>query len=160
MDSNVYDEHQWITELHDKLKVMIEKSLEGLSDYLKCFDVYKEVLKIRPDEYIKKLETEEKPREIEVIRDEVLDFMEKEKKLKEAMPESVQVGYFRVNCKEIAALLAGKYLLLSKGLIDLIAKRAKSITLKLYDDIQEIKLKINEPPKDIEKLSDIKEYMN
>lgn len=51
------------------------------------------------------------------------------------MPESVQVGYFKVNCKEIASLLAGKYLLLSKGLIDLIAKRAKTITMKLYDEI-------------------------
>lgn len=52
--------------------------MESLNDYLKCFDIYKEVLKIKPDEYIKKLETEEKPREIEVIRDEILSFMNKE----------------------------------------------------------------------------------
>jgi hypothetical protein len=42
------------------------------------------------------------------------------------MPEFVQVGFFRVNCKEIVSLLAGKYLLLSKGLIDVIAKRARA----------------------------------
>jgi dynein heavy chain len=69
------------------------------------------------------------------------------------------VGFFRVNCKEIATLLAGKYLMLSKGLIDVMAKRVKNTTLKLYDEIQEVKLKINEPPKDIEKLTEVKEYM-
>lgn len=74
------------------------------------------------------------------------------------MPESVQVGFFKVNCKEIASLLAGKYLMLSKGLIDVMAKRVKNATLKLYDELQDIKLKINEPPKDIEKLTEIKEY--
>jgi len=49
--------------------------------------------------------------------------------------------------------------MLSKGLIDVMAKRVKNTTLKLYDDIQEVKLKINEPPKDIEKLTEIREYM-
>lgn len=51
------------------------------------------------------------------------------------MPESVQVGFFKVNCKEIASLLAGKYLMLSKGLIDVMAKRVKNATLKLYDEL-------------------------
>jgi hypothetical protein len=50
-------------------------------------------------------------------------------------------------------------MLLSKGLIDVMAKRVKGITAKLYEDVQEIKTKINEPPKDIEKLTEIKEYM-
>lgn len=46
--------------------------------FLKCFDSYKEVLKLKPEEYIKKIETEEKPREVEAIRDEVVGFNLKE----------------------------------------------------------------------------------
>ena len=38
------------------------------------------------------------------------------------------------------------------------AKRVKQTTNALYQDIQDIQKKINEPPKDIEKLTDIKEY--
>jgi dynein heavy chain len=115
--------------------MVVEGSLDPLEEYLRCYDSYRDILKIKPDEYIKKVETEEKPREIEAIRDEVNNFLEKEHKLKESMPESVQVGFFKVNCKEIANLLAGKYQMLSKGLIDVIAKRAKNTTLKLYDDL-------------------------
>jgi dynein heavy chain len=48
---------------------------------------------------------------------------------------------------------------LNKLLIDVIIKRAKQSTLALYDEIQKIKLKLNEPPVDIEKLTEIKQYM-
>jgi hypothetical protein len=48
------------------------------------------------------------------------------------MPESVQVGFFKVNCKDISSILAGKYTLLSKGLIEVMAKRNKGTTSKLY----------------------------
>jgi hypothetical protein len=85
----VWDEHKWITDLYENLKKVLDASLDPLDDYLKCFDLYKDVLKLKPDEYIKKVETEEKPREIEVIRDEVLDFVKKEQNLRNAMPESV-----------------------------------------------------------------------
>lgn len=155
----VWDENKWINDLYDLLRKAVEQSLDPLDDYLKCFDVYKEVLKLKPDEYLKKVENEEKPREMDAIRDEVIEFQEKERRLRESMPDSVQVGFFRVNCKEITTLLTGKYLMLSKGLIDIMAKRVKNTTLQLYDSIQEVKLKVNEPPKDIEKLTDIKEYM-
>jgi len=70
----VWDEHKWINEIYEDLKKIVERCLDPLDDYLKCFDVYKDVLKIKPDEYIKKVETEEKPREVEAIRDEVLEF--------------------------------------------------------------------------------------
>lgn len=32
-------------------------------------------------------------------------------------------------------------------------------TIELYDEIQKIKLKINDPPQDIERLTDVKQYM-
>jgi hypothetical protein len=47
----------------------VEISLEPLDTFLRCFDIYKEVLRIKPDEYIKKSDSEEKPMEIEAIRD-------------------------------------------------------------------------------------------
>ena len=40
--------------------------------------MFKEILKIKPDDYIRKIENEEKPREVEAIRDEINVFIEKE----------------------------------------------------------------------------------
>jgi dynein heavy chain len=125
-DPYYFDENKWVNDLYDQLKIDIEYALLPLDIFLKQFDNYKEILKIKPDEYLKKVESDEKPKEIEQIRDEINEFVFKEKKLRESMPESVQVGFFKVNCKEIVSLLAGKYLLLSKGLIDVMAKRARS----------------------------------
>ena len=157
-DPHFYDENIWVNELYDKLKRGVDRSLDSLDVYLRCFDSYKEVLQLKPEEYIKKIETEEKPREVEAIRDEVVGFNLKEQQIRESMPDSVQVGYFRVNCKDISQILAGKYSQLSRGLIEVMAKRVKQNTSALYQDIQDIQKKINEPPKDIEKLTDIKEY--
>ena len=46
-----------------------------------------------------------------------------------------------------------------KLLTEVIVKRAKQSTSQLYEEIQQTKLKLNEPPSDIEKLTDIKQYM-
>ena len=52
--------------------------MDPLDTFLRCFDVFKEILKIKPDDYIRKIENEEKPREVEAIRDEINIFIEKE----------------------------------------------------------------------------------
>lgn len=88
-DPFFFDENLWVNELYNSLKAILEQSLTPLDEFLKCFDVYKDVLKLKPEEYIKKVENDEKPKEVEALRDEINEFTEKEKKLRESMPESV-----------------------------------------------------------------------
>lgn len=52
-DPYYHDENKWVTEMYEQLKVDVENSLQPLETFLKCFDAYKDVLKIKPDEYIK-----------------------------------------------------------------------------------------------------------
>lgn len=153
------DENLWIWEMFEELKQRLQKAIEPLQRYLKVFDQFKEVLKLNPDDYANKIEMDENPWEIEKIQEEIVKVNEMEKKLKFEIPEFVQVSFFQVQMKEILAYLCEKYFQLQKNLTNLIAKRAKQSTITLFNQFQQIKNKIREVPKNIEQLTEIREYM-
>lgn len=145
--------------MFEELKQRLQKAIEPLQRYLKVFDQFKEVLKLNPDDYANKIEMDENPWEIEKIQEEIVKVNEMEKKLKFEIPEFVQVSFFQVQMKEILAYLCEKYFQLQKNLTNLIAKRAKQSTITLFNQFQQIKNKIREVPKNIEQLTEIREYM-
>lgn len=59
--------------MYDALGEHLEKSFAALDEYLKTFQIYKEILMMRPEEYIKTVDNEEKPKETEAIRDEIIE---------------------------------------------------------------------------------------
>lgn len=66
---------------------------------------------------------------------------------------------FQVQCKEIKLYLCEKYAMMSKLLLDMIAKRARKHTMDIFQEYQRIQAKMKESPSDIEKLTEIKEFM-
>jgi dynein heavy chain len=62
---------------------------------------------------------------VEQLRDEIYKMQKLEEELKTQIPDVVTVSVFQVQCKEIKAYLCEKYYMMSKGLIDMIAKKAK-----------------------------------
>ena len=66
---------------------------------------------------------------------------------------------FEINCKEVLVYLGEKQEELAKQLKQLIAKRAKESTTSLFNEFSTIKGKINEESDNIEKLTELKEYM-
>lgn len=55
--------------------------------------------------------------------------------------------------------LSEKYQTLTKNLIDMIAKKAKAESQTIFNSFQMMELKLKESPKDIEKLTDLKDYI-
>lgn len=55
--------------------------------------------------------------------------------------------------------LSEKYQNLQKNLIDMIAKKAKSEAQTIFNNFQQMELKLKDVPKDIEKLTEIREYI-
>lgn len=53
---------------------------------MKKFDKHKDILKHNPDELIKEFDSEENPRDVDQIRDEIRDYYAKEKELTEEIP--------------------------------------------------------------------------
>ena len=75
------------------------------------------------------------------------------------MPENIKVSIFEISCKEMKEYLSEKYQSLQKNLIDMIAKKAKSEAQSIFQGFKQMELNLKESPKDIEKLTDIKDYI-
>ena len=155
----IYDENKWVWDLYMEIKVKAEEAIEPLDRYLECFKEFKQVLELKPDEYTRTIEMEDPPREVDSIKEEIFRVGEEEKRLRKSIPENIHVSCFNIQCTEILIYLTDKYVSLRKNLINLIAKRARESTHQLFNTFEAIKLKIGEQPKDIEKLTEIKEYM-
>ena len=115
------------------MKTDVEESIKPLNEYLKVFDQFIPVLCMRPDDYAREIELEENPRDIELIKEEIKRTQEKEKMLKFLIPETVHVSIFEIHLKETLNLLEERYQQLSKNLVDVIAKRAKDASSKLFN---------------------------
>lgn len=102
---------------------------------------------------------DDNPWEVEQIQAEIGETIKKEKIMREKLPENIQVSVFEISCKEIKEFLSEKYQTLTKNLIDMIAKKAKSDSQTIFNSFQMMEMKLKEKPADIEKLTEIKEYI-
>jgi len=64
-----------------------------------------------------------------------------------------------IKSKETVNYLANKYLKTAALLIEIIGKRARRKTTEIFEEIQKIQRDIKETPANIEKLSEITEFM-
>ena len=99
--STDYDENLWLDQLYEKLSADAQLIIAPLEEYLRKFDPYREVLKINPEELIKEYDNEEKPVEVERIREDIRANQAREKKLRQEIPESIQISCFLIKSKDI-----------------------------------------------------------
>lgn len=90
------------------------------------FEKYKNIIDIKPDEYIQALEKGSEGPGVEQIQSEIFKWEQLQAKLKESIVEEIQVSGFNINCKELIRFLIGKYDEIKKKLIELLAKILKS----------------------------------
>jgi len=94
------------------------------------------------------------------LKIDIFNHKEEKKRIKEAIPESIVVSIFQVNCKEIRNMYVNKHKNIIKNEKKLIAQKAKEKNYELTTKFDEIMEKIRKPPKDIEELTDIKKYIS
>ena len=64
------------------------------------------------EEYVKTFDTESEtkpPVDVNIIKEDIIANNMKEKKLREEMPENIQVSYFLIKAKDTVNFLANKY---------------------------------------------------
>lgn len=156
------DENLWVKQLYADLRQKLEGAIEPIVQYLSQFDSFLEVLRLKPDEYVKQIEKEDEdqPKEVEALKEEIESLYKKESELLKKMPDSIQVSFFRIHFKDVNEKLAAKYNTAAKGLESLIAKKAKKASRSILEKYDQIRAKIKADPKDIEKLVETKEFMN
>lgn len=79
-----------------------------------------------PDAHAKEFEgTEENPKDIQEIKEEIIHVLAKEEETNKLLPESVKVSIFHIDLKQISKSLSGKFAKLAKNLKESISNRAK-----------------------------------
>ncbi len=147
------DENAWVYKLYHSLTTRIDEAVEPLNAYIKTYAKYDKEYKLDPVAYVKKLDDEDNPPEIEALRKEVTTHRAEAERLKGEIPDDIIVSIFRVSGREIRNKLVEKHTKIAKDVIDLIAKRAKQAANELLNTFDKINMKIESHPKDIEELS-------
>ncbi len=120
------DENMWVWNLYEKLEQELMRAIEPLHTYLKTYEKYKALSSLNPDEHVHKRDANEGDegdkdlrKEIQEIKKEIYEFMQKEEQIKKEIPEIIVVSLFKINCKDVRKLYEGKYSEIVKGLTNL-----------------------------------------
>lgn len=153
------DENAWVYDCYIDLRNSLEKAVRPLDDYIKTYSKYEKEYKLDPEGYVKKLDDDDNPPEIDFLKKDVLFHQSEAVRLRNEIPDFIICSIFKINCKEIRENLAQKHEQIAKDQIELIAKQAKIKANELLEIFEKMHLKIESQPKDIEELCSIKDYM-
>lgn len=59
-----------------------------------------------PDEFSRKIEMDDNPWEVDQIKAEISQIIEREKTMRERLPEEIKVSIFEVNCRQMKEFLS------------------------------------------------------
>jgi len=153
------DENTWLWVASNNIEKALESGIEPLQRFLETFSVFKEESQLNPEKYVRALDDFDNPASVDEIKMDIQKHQKEVKRLEEQIPESLIVSYFKVNCKDIRILFAGKHASIVDKEIKLIAQRARDKNSELSLRFEDMEAKIRKTPSSIEELTEIKEYM-
>lgn len=75
------------------------EAVSPLQDYKKSWSEYLDLLRMDPDEFTRKIEMDDNAWELDQIQTEIHNIIEKEKAMREKLPENIKVSFFEISCK-------------------------------------------------------------
>jgi hypothetical protein len=115
---------------------------------------------LNPDKYVSSLDEGEDPITPEALEADIIRHRKLEQDVYDAIPNTVTVGMFSINCADIRNAYANKYDSIVKKEVQLIAAKAKQQTFDIIQEFTGIHDKITKEPATIEELTDTKKYIN
>lgn len=156
------DENTWVYEEYDRLRRRISETVEPLTEYIATFKAFQEEYKLDPDKLIAELDDPENPPDaaaVTQLQKDVNFHRQEAERLKELIPETKVVSMFLVNCRKVRDIVAEKHTKIADQMIEIIAKAAKKMANDTMEGFDQVNLRVESQPKDIEELSSIKDYM-
>ena len=154
------DENIWLWDAFYQIRHSLEKSIEPLYDYVKTFSKFEGENKLNPDKFVKSLDEGDNPITAEGLKNDINEHRKEEERLRDEIPEFVNVSIFQINCKDIRNMYVGKHTNIIEKEIKLIAQKAKDMNYQLSTKFDEINERIRRPPKNIEELTETKKYIS
>ncbi|KAL1510265.1 hypothetical protein AB1Y20_006588 [Prymnesium parvum] len=148
-----------IVEQREELKKAVAQSIGPLYDYVGSLTKHEELLSRDEAEYVKEFSHNggKEPPSLQQIRDKA----EEERRLREALdaelPDDVLIGMFMVSLSAFKSALLSKHERTAQLLLQLISDRARAACNEISTAFAEMYEKLQEQPKDIEKLTEIQE---
>jgi dynein heavy chain, axonemal len=154
------DENTWVFDEFDKLRDCVTKIIDPMKEYKKQYDQYDKEYKFDPDKEMAQYDDPENWPDVDTLRGQILFHQSEEKRLNNEIPEEMVCSIFLVSTKVIRDMLALKHRKIANEQIELIAKIAKQQSATIQENFEQYSVKVESIPKDIEQLSDIKDFMN
>jgi len=154
------DENIWLWDAFYTIRTSLEKSIEPLYEYVKTFSKFEGENKLSPDRFVKSLDEGDNPITAEGLKNDINEHRKEEERLRDEIPEFVNVSIFQINCKDIRNMYVGKHSQIIEKEVKLIAQKAKDMNYQLSTKFDEINERIRRPPKNIEDLTETRKYIS
>lgn len=154
------DENIWLWDAFHIIKTNLERSIEPLYDYVKTFSRFEGENKLNPDRFVKSLDEGDTPITADGLKNDINEHRKEEERLRDEIPEFVNVSIFQINCKDIRNMYCGKHTQIIEKEVKLISQKAKDMNYNLSTKFDEINERIRRPPKNIEELTETKKYIS
>lgn len=148
----------WVVQRKDQLVAKLEKTLPALVEFLNLFEPYQSLLRLDPAEYVKEKAA------AEISTDEakqfILEHIDEEEKVLDAIPDTSVVGLFEIHCSEIRKVLASRHRRIVELLEDMLLQRFRDSAQEVADTFQGIFAQLRKAPKNIEQSTELREFMS
>jgi len=154
------DENTWVFDEYDKLRGVVTTIIEPLDQYVKTYDRFAKEYEFDPETEMAQYEDPENWPEVDTLRASIIFHQNEEKRLQGEIPEEIICSVFKISTKVIRDMLAAKHAKIAQAQIELIAKIAKATSNNIIEEFEKSSIKVESVPKNIEELSQIRDYMN
>lgn len=153
------DENTWLWNASESIKKALTAGVAPLKEYLKTYEKFIPESQLNVEKYMLSMNDYENPASVDEIKADIEKHRKEVLRIEQDIPESIDISYFKVNCKDIRKSFAGKHSSIVEKEIKLIATRAREKNNELSLKFEEMEAKIRKTPQTIEELTDIKDFM-
>ncbi|CAJ1398655.1 unnamed protein product [Effrenium voratum] len=148
----------WVVQRQELLVEKLGRTLPSLTEFIQLFEPYQTLLRLDPVEYVKEkalaeINTEE-------ARQLILEHIEEEQQVLDAIPETTVLGLFEVHCSEIRKVLASRHRKIVELMEDMLLQRFRDSAQEVADIFAGIFAQLRKAPKNIEQSTELREFMS
>ncbi|EFC47930.1 hypothetical protein NAEGRDRAFT_78559 [Naegleria gruberi] len=137
---------------------LMSSALQPLNDFLKQFEQYEDLLRVDVQKFMEEYEKKDSLT-IDDIKAEILKNFEMKDKIRESIPQKVNMGTFLIDCQSIRNHLSRKCSEIGKKILDYLARTASEKCNFVLENFNKLSREINKPPEDIESLTKLKQRL-
>ena len=155
----VKGDHPLVSGWRDRLAVAIDESTAPLSEYVKTYEPFQDLIELDVDKYIEEFKNPTNGTPKPTVKDmdrEVQKHIDRKATVLSQVPESMNLGAYLVSIAGLRQKLAEKCVQLAEMVMDAVAQIANSKADQVCTEYKKIETEVKMPPPDIETLCEKK----